>query len=114
MWRPGPPGLSEEQRAETWRRSKSGHGVREIGRALGFDHGSLRSLLIRRGGFAPPPRKRARTALTLAEREDISRGISRPAHHSGPSLNGSGELRLCNIVASKLALDCHRSRYPGG
>src|SRR5215471_18865122 len=74
MWRRGPPGLSEEQRAETWRRWKSGHGVREIGRALGFDHGSIRSLLIQRGGFAPPVRRRAGSALTLAEREDISRG----------------------------------------
>jgi len=74
--RPGPPGLSDEQRAETWRRWKSGQGVREIGRALRFDHGSVRSLLIQRGGFAPPTRTRAAWALTLAEREDISRGIA--------------------------------------
>ena len=76
MSRPGPPGLSVEQRAETWRRWKSGQGVREIGRTLGFDHGSIRSLLIQRGGIAPPTRTRAGSALTLAEREDISRGIA--------------------------------------
>jgi len=76
MSRPGPPGLSAEQRAETWRRWKSGHGVRDIGRALGFDHGSIRSLLVQRGGVAPPARKRAGSAMTLAEREDISRGIA--------------------------------------
>src|SRR5688572_22998817 len=76
MSRPGPPGLSTEQRLETWRRWKSGHGVRDIGRALGFDHGSIRSLLIQRGGIAPRARKRAGSALTLAEREDISRGIA--------------------------------------
>src|SRR5688572_17215538 len=75
MSRPGPPGLSAEQRAETWRRWKCGHGMRDIGRALGFDHGSIRSLLVQRGGIAPPARKRA-VALTLAEREDISRGIA--------------------------------------
>jgi IS30 family transposase len=73
--RPGPPGLSPEQRAETWCRWKAGHGVKKIGRALGFDHGSIRRLLVERGGFAPPVRKRAGPALTLAEREDISRGI---------------------------------------
>ena len=76
MSRPGPPGLSTEQQLETWRRWKSGHGVRDIGRALGFDHGSIRSLLIQRGGIAPPARRRAGSALTLAEREDISRGIA--------------------------------------
>ena len=76
MSRPGPPGLSVEQRAETWRRWKSGQGVRDIGRTLGFDHGSIRSLLIQRGGIAPPARKRAVSPLTLAEREDISRGIA--------------------------------------
>jgi IS30 family transposase len=76
MWRPGPPGLSVEQRAETWRRWKAGLGVRDIGRTLGFDHGSIRSLLVQRGGIAPPARKRAGSALTLAEREDISRGIA--------------------------------------
>ncbi len=76
MSRPGPAGLSDEQRAEMWRRWKSGQRMRDIGRALGFDHGSIRSLLAQRGGIAPPARRRARTALTLAEREDISRGIA--------------------------------------
>lgn len=76
MSRPGPAGLSDEQRAEMWRRWKSGRRMRDIGRALGFDHGSIRSLLAQRGGIAPPARSRARTALTLAEREDISRGIA--------------------------------------
>src|SRR6478609_8383773 len=76
MLHPGPPGLSEEQRAETWRRWKHGEGVRRIGRTLGFDHGSIRTLLIQKGGIAPPPRRRASSALTLSEREDISRGIA--------------------------------------
>lgn len=59
-----------------WRRRKSGGPMRDIGRALGFDHGSIRSLLIQRGGFAPAVRKRTRVSLTLAEREEISRGIA--------------------------------------
>jgi hypothetical protein len=50
--------------------------VGRIGRAPGFDHGSIRTLLIQKGGIAPPPRKRARSALTLTEREDVSRGIA--------------------------------------
>ena len=59
--------ISVEQRAEAWRRWKSGQGVRDIGRTLGFDHGSIRSL-VQRGGIAPPARKRAASALTLSTR----------------------------------------------
>ncbi len=40
-------------------------------------------LLKRHGGIAPPARRRSRRVLTLAEREDISRGIA-----SGCSLRG--------------------------
>jgi transposase, IS30 family len=108
MLRPGPPGLSDEQRAETWRRWKSGHGVREIGRALGFDHGSIRSLLIQRGGFVPPARKRAGSALTLAEREDISRGVA-----SGASFRSIAERlgRAPSTVSREVARHGGRDRY---
>jgi IS30 family transposase len=108
MLRPGPPGLSDEQRAETWRRWKSGHGVREIGRALGFDHGSIRSLLIQRGGITPPPRRRAGSALTLGEREDISRGIA-----SGASLRSIAERlgRAPSTVSREVARHGGRDRY---
>jgi len=108
MSRPGPPGLSDEQRAETWRRWKSGYGVREIGRALGFDHGSIRSLLIQRGGFAPPARRRPRSALTLAEREDISRGVA-----SGASFRAIAERlgRAPSTVSREVARHGGRDRY---
>src|SRR6266850_378612 len=48
----------------------------EIGRAYGKPHTSIRCLLLPRGGIAPAARRRSRLALTLAEREDISRGIA--------------------------------------
>lgn len=59
-----------------WSRWKAGHHLREIARAFGRDHGSIRSLLLKQGGIAPVPRTRASMALSLAEREDISRGIA--------------------------------------
>ena len=47
MSRPGPPGLSAEQRPRHGGVGKSGHGVRGIlDEILGFDHGSIRSLLV--------------------------------------------------------------------
>src|ERR1700682_1960641 len=71
-----PRGLSAEQKAELWKRWKAGQSVNEIGRALGKDHVVIHFVLARHGGIAPPPRRRSRWALTLAERENISRGIA--------------------------------------
>jgi IS30 family transposase len=59
-----------------WSRWKAGYHVREIARAFGRDHGSIRSLLLQQGGIAPRLRSRALVSLTRAEREDISRGIA--------------------------------------
>src|ERR1700730_4721179 len=68
--------LSTEQRIDMWRRWKSGESLHEIGRAFGEGHGSIRFLLTQRGGIVPDARRRALRTLTLAEREDISRGIA--------------------------------------
>jgi IS30 family transposase len=59
-----------------WRRWKAGESLNAIGRVLGKDKQVIHFLLARHGGIAPPVRRRSRRALTLAEREDISRGIA--------------------------------------
>jgi IS30 family transposase len=69
-------GLSAEQKAEIWRRWKAGESLHEIGRAFDKDHGSIQFLLSKHGGIAPAVRRRSQRTLTLAEREDISRGIA--------------------------------------
>jgi hypothetical protein len=68
--------LSVSQRIEMWGRWKEGQSLPEIGRAVGKSHVVIQFLLARHGGIAPPTRRRARLTLTLAEREDISRGIA--------------------------------------
>src|SRR5262252_6541354 len=68
--------LSPAEKMDTWRRWKCGQSQHEIGRAYGRPHPTIRKLLLPRGGIAPTPRRRSRLALTLAEREDISRGIA--------------------------------------
>ena len=68
--------LSTTQRTEMWSRWKAGQSLQEIGRALGRDHVVIQFLLARHGGIAPRSRRRAPITLTLAEREDISRGIA--------------------------------------
>ena len=72
----GRPGLSAAQKADLWQRWKQGQSLSEIGRALGKHAGSIHGVLSSNGGFSPPVRKRSRWALTLAEREEISRGLA--------------------------------------
>jgi IS30 family transposase len=68
--------LSPAEKIDIWRRWKCGQSQHEIGRAYGRPHPTIRKLLLPSGGIAPAPRRRSRLALTLAEREDISRGIA--------------------------------------
>jgi IS30 family transposase len=72
----GPPGLSDAQKREVWRRWKDGQSLSEIGRALGKVPGSIHGVVAANGGYMPRLRKRAADALTLAEREEISRGLA--------------------------------------
>ncbi len=75
MARTGRPGLSAEQKRELWVRWKDGQSLSDIGRALGKHAGSVFGVLQAKGGIAPPLRKRSGRALTLEEREEISRGL---------------------------------------
>jgi hypothetical protein len=68
------PRFSAEQRTDTWRRWKAGESLHEIGRAFGKNHGSIQFLLSQRCGIVPAARRRSLRTLTVAEREDISRG----------------------------------------
>jgi len=67
--------ISAVERAELWQRWKSGESVGGIADALGRRHTSVLWVVAARGGFAPALRRRARLALSLTEREEISRGI---------------------------------------
>jgi IS30 family transposase len=69
-------GLSAIEKSDIWSRWKDGQSLHEIGRAFDKPHSSIRCLLLPRGGIPPAARRRSRLAVTLAEREDISRGIA--------------------------------------
>lgn len=72
----GRPGLSASAKAEVWERWRGGESLSDIGRALGKHAASIHGVVSAKGGIAPPVRRRARTALSFAEREEISRGIA--------------------------------------
>jgi hypothetical protein len=71
----GPPGLSAVRKKDLWDRWKAGESISDIARALEKPPGSIHGVLKATGGIAPPQRCRPRWALTLAEREEISRGL---------------------------------------
>lgn len=76
MERTGRTGLPEAQKQEVWLQWKQGLPIREIGRAVGRTPGAIRFLLATNGGIVPPTRQRAARNLTLADREEISRGLA--------------------------------------
>ncbi len=64
------------QKAEIWDRWQRGESMSSIGRLFDRESSSIYPTLSRTGGIRPPERTRADIALTLAEREEISRGIA--------------------------------------
>jgi IS30 family transposase len=67
---------SEAQKSEMWERWRRGESLKSIGRAFDRGSSSIYSVLSRTGGIRPRERKRSRFALTLSEREEISRGLA--------------------------------------
>src|ERR1700693_5246339 len=77
-------GFTAAEKTELWDRWNRGESLKAIGRAFGKQSSSIYFLVAPHGGIRPAQRRRARLALTLAERELISRGIS--AHQSARSM----------------------------
>ncbi len=66
-----------EQKNEIWDRWQRGESQSSIGRLFNRESSSVFSILSPSGGIRPLPRQRSRLALTLCEREEISRGLVR-------------------------------------
>jgi IS30 family transposase len=66
---------TEADKALMWERWQKGESLNAIARDFGRAHTSVRHILLRTGGIRPPPRRRSRLALTVSEREEISRGL---------------------------------------
>ena len=64
--------MSTGEKAELWRRWRRGESLSDIGRALGRIRRTVHHVVAAHGGVPPRARTRSRSALTLAEREEIS------------------------------------------
>jgi IS30 family transposase len=101
-------GLSAVEKRDVWRRWKAGQTLHEIGRVFDKPHSCIRSVLLPRGGIPPIARRRSRLALTLAEREDISRAIA-----SGSSIRESARVlgRAVSTVSREIIRHGGRPAY---
>jgi IS30 family transposase len=67
---------TDGQKALMWERWKAGWTLHQIAHLFNRAHTSVRGVLAQTGGIRPPQRSRCAIALTLAEREEISRAVA--------------------------------------
>lgn len=66
---------TDKQKSEMWDRWQRGEFMSSIGRHFSRSSSSIFPHLAQFGGIQPPERRRSRCALSLVEREKISRGL---------------------------------------
>jgi IS30 family transposase len=67
---------TESQKALMWERWRKGESLQRIAELFDRNHSSVERILAETGGIQPAQRRRSRLALTLAEREEISRSVA--------------------------------------
>ena len=99
---------TESDKELMWDRWQQGDSLHSIARLFDRSHGSIAGILSRTGGIRPPKKRRSRLALTLAEREEISRGIV-----AGRSIRAiASELgRAASTVSREIQRNGGRRRY---
>lgn len=78
---------SETQKALMWERWQRGDSLHQIARLFDRSHPPIQRILAEAGGIRPAPRRRSELALSLNEREQISRAMV--AGHSMRSIAAS-------------------------
>jgi hypothetical protein len=69
-------GLSIQEQDEVWGRWRQGESLGLIARRLGKRGPSIRAFVLQTGGVRQHPPRRAQRCLSMAEREEISRGVA--------------------------------------
>ena len=67
---------TDTQKALMWDRWRKGESLQQIAQLFDRNHSSIQRILSLTGGIRPPERTRSKLALTLADREEISRGLA--------------------------------------
>ena len=99
---------SDAQKSLMWDRWQKGDSLAAIARLFDRNHSSVEGILRKSGGIRPPRRRRSRLALTLLEREEISRGVV--AGHSVRCIAASLG-RAPSTVSREINRNGDRQRY---
>ena len=101
-------GLSVQEQEDLWQRWRQGESLRLIARRLGKRGPSVRAFVLQTGGIQQRPPQRAARSLTVAEREEISRGVA-----VGDSCRAIARRlgRAPSTVSRELARNGGRHRY---
>ncbi len=89
-------------------RWQKGESLNAIARLFDRHHSAIQGILSRTGGIRPSERRRSRLALTIAEREEISRGVV-----AGHSIRSIAMLlgRAASTVSREISRNGGRRRY---
>jgi IS30 family transposase len=68
--------FTQSDKTMMWDRWQKGASLNSIARLFDTSHSAISGVFSKTGGIRPPPRRRSRRALTLSEREEISRGVA--------------------------------------
>ena len=99
---------TEADKTLMWDRWQKGESLSSIARHFDRHHSAIQGILSRSGGIRPPERRRSRHALTLAEREEISRGaVTGQSIRSVASKLG----RAASTVSREINRNGGRQRY---
>jgi IS30 family transposase len=101
---------TESQKALMWERWEKGDSLQQIAQLFDRNHSSVQGILVQTGGIRPAQRHRSRLALTLAEREEISRAVA--AGHSIRSiaaLLGRAPSSISREIQRNGGQECYRA-----
>lgn len=99
---------SETQKAVMWERWKKGDSLHQIAQLFHRNHSAIQGILVRTGGIRPAQRHRSPLALTLAEREEISRSLA-----TGLSIRAIAEVlkRAPSTISREINRNGGQNRY---
>ncbi|MDZ4157980.1 MAG: IS30 family transposase [Methylococcales bacterium] len=101
---------TETQKALMWERWQKGDSLQQIAQLFDRNHSSVHRILAESGGIKPQPRCRSKLALTLSEREEISRALA--TDHSIRSiaeLLGRAPSTISREISRNGGRECYRS-----
>ena len=99
---------TETDKSLMWDRWQKGESLNEIARLFDRGHSSIQRILAESGGIRPPVRRRSRLALTLSEREEISRAVAAGRSFRSIALELD---RAPSTISREIRLNGGRRRY---